>query len=180
MSFLLWGIFITKEWNPHLLLGRQILCHRASREPWITVIIDWLFSPFLQFSNLLLFLSFLNCSIIALQCYVSFCCTVKWISYMYTHIPFLQSCLTLCDSMAATHQASLSITISQSLLRLMSIESVMPSNHLILCPRLLLLPSIFPSIRVFSKESVLHHVAKVLEFQLQTQSLQWIFRTDFL
>ena len=52
--------------------------------------------------------------------------------------------------------ASLSITNSQSLLKLMSIESVMPSNHLILCHPLLLLPSIFPSIRVFSSESVLH------------------------
>ena len=56
----------------------------------------------------------------------------------------------------ATHQASLSITISRSLLKLMSIESVMPSNHLTLCCPLLLLPSIFPSIRVFSNESVLH------------------------
>ena len=56
----------------------------------------------------------------------------------------------------AAHQASLSITNSQSLLKLMSIESVMPSNHLILCQPLLLLPSIFASIRVFSKESVLH------------------------
>ena len=53
----------------------------------------------------------------------------------------------------AAHQASLSFTISQSLLKLMSIESVMPSNHLILCHPLLLLPSIFPSIRVFSSES---------------------------
>ena len=53
-------------------------------------------------------------------------------------------------------QASLSITNSWSLLRLMSIESVMPSNHLILCCLLLLLPSIFPSIRVFSSESVFH------------------------
>ena len=52
-------------------------------------------------------------------------------------------------------QASLSITNSQSLLKLMSIESVMPSNHHILCCPLLLLPSIFPSIRVFSKESAL-------------------------
>ena len=57
---------------------------------------------------------------------------------------------------AVARQASLSITNSQSLLKLMSIESVMPSNHLILCHPLLLLPSIFPSIRVFCKESVLH------------------------
>ena len=55
----------------------------------------------------------------------------------------------------AAPQASLSITNSQSLLKLMSIELVMPSNHLILCRPLLLLPSIFPSIRVFSNESVL-------------------------
>ena len=54
----------------------------------------------------------------------------------------------------AAHQASLSFTISQSLLKLMSIESAMPSNHLILC-RPILLPSIFPSIRVFSNESAL-------------------------
>ena len=53
-------------------------------------------------------------------------------------------------------QASLSITNSRSLLKLMSIESVMPSNHLILCRPLLFLPSIFPSIRVFSNESALH------------------------
>ena len=55
----------------------------------------------------------------------------------------------------AAPQASLSITNSQSLFKLMSIESVMPSNHLILCCSHLLLPSIFPSIRVFSNESVL-------------------------
>ena len=69
----------------------------------------------------------------------------------------------------AAHQASLSITIRQSLLKLISMESVMPSNHLILCHPLLLLPSIFPSIRVFSNESVLHisEVTKVLELQLQ-------------
>ena len=56
----------------------------------------------------------------------------------------------------AACQASLSITNSQSLLKLMSIKSVMPSNHLILCRPLLFLPSIFPSIRVFSNESALH------------------------
>ena len=64
----------------------------------------------------------------------------------------------LCDPRTAARQASLSITSSQSLLKLMSIESRMPSNHLILCRLLLLLllPSIFPSFRVFSNESALH------------------------
>ena len=56
----------------------------------------------------------------------------------------------------AAHQASLSFTVSRSLLKLMSMESVTPSNRLILCRPPLLLPSIFPSIRVFSKESALH------------------------
>ena len=68
-------------------------------------------------------------------------------------------------------QASLSITNSWSLLKLISIEPVMPFNHLILCRPLLLSPSIFPRIRVFSNESQLQ-VAKVLEFQLQHQSIQ--------
>ena len=68
-----------------------------------------------------------------------------------------QLCLILCDPMdySTGLQASLSFTISWSLLKLTSIESVMPSNHLILCHPLLLLPSTFPSIRVFSSESVL-------------------------
>ena len=66
-----------------------------------------------------------------------------------------QLCLTLWDSRTAAHQASLSITNSWSLLKLMSNESVMPSNHLILCCSFLLLHSIFSSIRAFSKESLL-------------------------
>ena len=62
---------------------------------------------------------------------------------------------SLTDPWTIAHQPSLSFTISRSLLKLMSIESVMLSNHLILCHPLLLLPSVFPSIRVFSNESVL-------------------------
>ena len=61
-----------------------------------------------------------------------------------------QSCPTLCDPITVARQASLSTTNSRSLLKHMSIELVMPSNHLILCHPLLLPPSIFPSIRVFS------------------------------
>ena len=60
----------------------------------------------------------------------------------------------MCDSWTAAHQASLSITLSWSLLKLMSIELPMPFNHLILCHPLLLLPSVFPIIRVFSNEWV--------------------------
>ena len=71
-------------------------------------------------------------------------------------VQFLSHVWPFAAPWTAAHQASLSFTISWSLLKLMSIESVMTSNHLVLgCP-LLLLPSIFPSIRVFSNESVLH------------------------
>ena len=66
-----------------------------------------------------------------------------------------QLCPILCNTMDCTRQASLSFTVSRSLLKLMSVESVMPSNHLILCFPLLLLPSVFPSTRVFSNELAL-------------------------
>ena len=78
----------------------------------------------------------------------------------------------------AACQASLSITNSWSLLKLMSIELVMTSNHFLLCRPLLLSPSIFPTL--FKWVSSSPQVAKVLEFQLQHQPFQWIFRTDFL
>ena len=86
-------------------------------------------------------------------------------------IPWTEACQTF-----------LSFTMSWSLLKLMSIESVMPSNHFVHCHPLLLLPSVFPSIRVFSNQLVKYslQVATVLELQLQHQSFQWIFRIDFL
>ena len=73
---------------------------------------------------------------------------------VWSNIYWIQSLsrVWLCDPMGSAHQASLFITNSWSLFKLVSIESVMPSNHLILCHPPLLLPSIFPSIRVFSKE----------------------------
>ena len=114
--------------------------------------------------------------------------TQKWV--VFTHCPFYlwyiycssvgKSCPTLCDPMGCSTQASLSITNSWSLLKLMSIEPVMPSNYLILCSPLLLPPSIFPSIRVFSSESALRIRWPKYWFQLQHQSFQWTLRTDFL
>ena len=72
----------------------------------------------------------------------------------------------------AACKAALSFTITWSLLKLMSIELMIPSNHFILCHPLLHLPSTFRIIRVFSNELTLHQVAKVLELQLQHQSFQ--------
>ena len=86
---------------------------------------------------------------------------------------FGRSVLSDCSTTprTAAHLASLFFTISQSLLRLTSIESVMPSNHLILCRHLLFLPSVFPSIRVFSNELTLRiSWPKVLKLHLQHQS----------
>ena len=77
------------------------------------------------------------------------------IIYAYQSVQSLSHVQVFSTPWIVAHQASLSITNSWSLLKLLSIESVMPSNHLILCFPLLLLPSIFPSIRVFSNESVL-------------------------
>ena len=103
---------------------------------------------------------------------MSFCC--------YCSVAKL--CLTLCDPMDCSMPGSSSFIIFWSLLRFMSIELVMLSNHFILRHLLLLQPSIFPGIKVFSSESALHirWPNKVLELQLQHQSFPWIFRVDFL
>ena len=86
----------------------------------------------------------------------------------------LLSHVQLCNS---TDCSMPGFSVHQSLLKLMPIQYMMPSNHLILCRPLLLLPSIFPNISVFSQwVSSSHQVARVLELQLQNQSLQWIFR----
>ena len=92
----------------------------------------------------------------------------KWKAYpsVLVSVQSLSRARLFVTPWTAARQASLSVTNCQSLPKLMSTESVMPSNHLILC-RPLLLPSIFPSIRVFS-----YQVAKVLDFQLQHQSFQ--------
>ena len=78
------------------------------------------------------------------------------ILHQFSSVQSLSCVQQLVTPWTAARRASLSITNSWSLLKLMSIESVMPSNHLILCRPLLLLPPIFPSIRVFSNESALH------------------------
>ena len=78
----------------------------------------------------------------------------NWSSVRFSSVT--QCVLLFATPWTAAHQASLSITNSRSLPKLMSIRLVMPSNHIILCCPLLLLPSIFPSIRVFSNESALH------------------------
>ena len=91
-----------------------------------------------------------------------------------------QSCLTLCNTM---NHSTPGLPVHHQLpefTQLMSIASVMPSKHLILCPPLLLPPSICPSQDLFKWVSSSQQVAKILEFQLQHQSFQWIFRSDFL
>ena len=92
-----------------------------------------------------------------------------------------QSCPTLCDHMDCSIQSSLFITNFQSLLKLMYIKSVMPSDHLILCRPLLFLPP-NPSRHqsLFQWVNSSHELAEVLKFQLQHQSFQWTLRTGLL
>ena len=107
------------------------------------------------------------------------------LNYCISSIQSLSRVQLFATPWIAAHQASLSITNSRSSLRLMSIQSVMPSSHLILCHPLLLLPSIPRSISLFQWVNSSHEVAKVLESQLQHHSLQRnpgliSFRMDWL
>ena len=110
--------------------------------------------------------------------------TVLQILWKYQHqfsSVQLLSCMRLSAiPWTAAHQASPFITNSQRFYKLLSIESVMPFNHLILCHPHLLPPSNFPRIGIFQWVSSSHQMTKLLEFQLHHQSFQWIFRTDFL
>ena len=98
------------------------------------------------------------------------------------HCSVTQLCLTLFETpWIAARQTSLSLTISQGWPKFMSIESVMPSNYLILCHPLLLLPWLFRSIRVFSNDQLIshwHQVARVLELPFQHQSFQRVLKID--
>ena len=127
----------------------------------------------------MVFLLFIYWHRVDFQCCANLCRAAKWLSCTHTSL-VVQSCLTLCHTMDSAHQASLSIANSRSLLKLMSIELVMPSSHLILCRPLLLLLCLSQHQGLFKWVSSLHQVAKVLELQLHHQSFQWIFRTDFL
>ena len=113
---------------------------------------------------------------------MGFQCLKMYIFHLTFNSVQLLSCFQLFATPWTTaRQASLSITSSQSLLKLMSIELVMPSSHLILCCPFLLLPSIPPSIRFFSNESTLHmRWPKYWSFSFKHQSFQWIPRTDLL
>ena len=130
-----------------------------------------------------------------LQCLISFKCTAKWVSYFidiygffffrffsfqFSSVQMLTCVQLFLTPWTAACQASLSITNAQSFLKLMSIELVMPSNHLILSSPS---PPAFDLSQhqgLFKWVSSSHQVAKGLEFQLQHQSFQWIFRIDFL
>ena len=102
-------------------------------------------------------------------------------SYLFSSVQSLSHVQLFTTPWSAACQASLSMANSQSLLKLTSIESLMPSNNLILCHPLLLLPSIFPSIRVFSNESVLHiRRPKYWSFSFSISPSNEYSRTDFL
>ena len=122
-------------------------------------------------------LPFLVRNLSFLLCFITFSPLVLYIVFYpdlsrFAVVAVTQSCPNFVTSWTAACQAPLSFTISWSLLKLMSIESVMPPNHLALCHLLLLLPSMFLSLGVFSNESALNQVAEILELQLQHQPFQ--------
>ena len=101
--------------------------------------------------------SHMSSMLLSLHGFTSWSIKIQPFEFWFSLVQLLSCVQLFATPWTAARQASLSITNSWSLLKLMSIELVMPSNHLILCHPLLLLPSIFPSIRVFSNESV-HHI----------------------
>ena len=105
---------------------------------------------------------------------------VRLPSFLFVAIQSLNWVQLFVTPWTAARQASLSSIISRSLLRLMSIESVMYSNHFILCCPLFLLLQSFPASGSFPMSWLFASGGKVLELQLQHQSFQWIFRTDYL
>ena len=125
------------ETAPSTLVPGKIAFHEAS--PWCQKIGEPWFTVLVLLKEYFHWLHFLFVQLLICYCYCS----------------FAKSCLALCNSMNYSMPGSLSSTTFQSLLRFMSIESMMLSNHLILCHPLLLLPSLFPSIKVSSKESAL-------------------------
>ena len=136
-------LLLTQQTRPEdLLFARNCIKHRGWRdkEAMFPVGRAWLDSWLLTW-QLLLILSFLLCFLLLLQC---------------SSVQSLSCVWLFATPWTAARQASLSVTISQNLLKLMSVQSLKSSNHLMLCRPLLLLPSIFPSIRIFSNESVFH------------------------
>ena len=124
-------------------------------------LLQWIFptqglNPLLSHYRWILYcLSYWGSPWIHLKCYFISCIGKSSSSVNVQFSSVTQSCPNSATPWIAAHQASLSITNSQSLPKLMFLKSVMPYNHLIICPPLLPLPSIFPSIRVFSNESIL-------------------------
>ena len=108
----------------------------------------------LQLQSVEVYLNFSNC-LLSIYCLKSNTITQKMIDFLNCCCSVAKLCLTLCDPATVASQASLSFTISQSLLNFISIEPVMLSNHLILCHSLHLLPSIFPRIKVYFSGSAL-------------------------
>ena len=107
---------------------------------------------------------------------------LEWVttpSSKFSSVQSLSHVQLFVTPLTAAHQASLSITNPQKLLKLMSIESVMSSNHFILSTPSPPILNLSQNQDLFQWVSSLHQVAKVLELQLQHQSFQWIFRTDF-
>ena len=179
-SFLSWGwIFPTQGSNSSLSHCRQILYQLSHKG--IPRTLEWVDYPFTRGSSLPR--KWTGISYIAGRFFTNWAIREAHIksSVQFSSVQTLSHVWLFVTPWTAACQAFLSITNSQSLLKLMCIDSVMPSNHLILCHPLLFLPSIFSGIREFSKELALHiRWPMYWSFSFQHQSFQSIFRVDFL
>ena len=162
----------------------KLVQNHKDTEPESILQVHWRFLEFLSCFRIVS--SALWCVYSASRCNFSFCiqrARHRWVinsSSQFSSFQLLSCVWLFATAWTATHQASLSITNSQSLLKLMSIESVMPSNHLILCHPLSSCLQSFPASQSFQMSQVFTSGGQRIGVQLQHQSFQWIFRTDFL
>ena len=145
-----------------ILLFFSFSLHCSLRKPFLSLLVTLWNSAFRW-----VYLSFSLLPLASLLYSAIFKATsIQFSSVQFSSVQLLSHVQLFLTPLIAAHQASLSITNSRNLLKLMSIESMMPSKHLIFFHPLLLLPPIPPCIRVISNESTPHEVAKVLEFKL--------------
>ena len=143
--------FTSFQW--YMVLSHMIICHLYIFFGGVSIQI---FCPFLSWIICFLVWLLRVLCIFWIQVIYQICVLPVFLPSLFSSVQLLSRVRFFATPWITAHQASLSITNSQSPPKPMSIQSVMPSSHLILCCPLLLLPSIFPSIRVFSNESALH------------------------
>ena len=169
IEFLLTVLFFFHHWKDVILLFTGFHCCWQ----YLLSFLLYLWNIIYLFSKAFMFLFSFNLSSLTLK-------SLVMDFFQFSSVHLLSRFRLFATPWITARQASLSITNSRSSLKLMSIELVMPSRHLILCCPFSSCPQSLPVSRSFPIVNSSHEVAKVLEFQLQHQSFQWTLRTDLL